>query len=191
MGGACLTSVNNAVHSRRPGAESQHQRASGTHPSRSDQSRSPHGPNADPSALPNRPFDTSHLDRPADRPQPVVADERLRRFATCYLAGHPADDPLVSPVTADLSGLPPMLIQAGTGDPFVADAHRLAEHARRHGVPVRLELYPLATHAFHIYWSFLPAAADALQQVGSFIQGVVSDSQAGPKRYTSGPGREE
>ena len=61
MGGACLTSVNNAVHSRRPGAESQHQRASGTHPSRSDQSRSPHGPNADPSALPNRPFDTSHL----------------------------------------------------------------------------------------------------------------------------------
>jgi acetyl esterase/lipase len=85
---------------------------------------------------------TAALDRPADRPQPVVADERLRRFATCYLAGHPADDPLVSPVTADLSGLPPMLIQAGTGDPFVADAHRLAEHARRHGVPVRLELYP-------------------------------------------------
>jgi acetyl esterase/lipase len=106
---------------------------------------------------------------------------------------HPgsADDPLVSPVTADLSGLPPMLIQAGTGDPFVADAHRLAEHARRRGVPVRLELYPLATHAFHIYWSFLPAAADALQQVDTFIQGVTSDSQGGPKRYTSSPGREE
>jgi hypothetical protein len=61
MGGDGLTSTNNAVHSRRRGAESQHQRANRTASRPIRPPRRPHGPNADPSALPNRPFDTSHL----------------------------------------------------------------------------------------------------------------------------------
>jgi acetyl esterase/lipase len=61
-------------------------------------------------------------------------------------------------------------VQGGTGDVIVVDAHRLAEHAGRCGVDVRLELYPVATHDFHIFWSFLPEAADALQQAAGFIR---------------------
>jgi monoterpene epsilon-lactone hydrolase len=103
-------------------------------------------------------------------PQPALSMDQLHDFAASYLAGHPADDEKVYPLNADLSGLPPMLIQAGTGDVFVDDAHRLAEHARTHGVDVQFELYPVPTHDFQIFWSFLPEAADALHQAGRFAR---------------------
>lgn len=81
---------------------------------------------------------------------------------------------MLSPLTTDLAGLPPMLIQVGTGDPFRIDSHKLADHARACGVDARLELYPVATHAFHIFWSFLPEAADALKQAGAFVRLLLS-----------------
>jgi monoterpene epsilon-lactone hydrolase len=104
--------------------------------------------------------------------QPGLSVEQLRGFAESYLGGHPADDPILDPLGADLTGLPPMLIQGGTGDVIVEDAHRLAEHARRHGVDVRLELYPVDTHDFQIFWSFLPEAAEAVQQAGHFASAI-------------------
>ncbi len=103
---------------------------------------------------------------------PGVSVEQLRGFAASYLDGHPADDPIVDPLGADLTGLPPMLIQGGTGDVIVEDAHLLAEQARRHGVDVRLELYPVDTHDFQIFWSFLPEAAEAVQQAGTFASAI-------------------
>ena len=118
-----------------------------------------------------------HLDELPGEPQPALSLDQLRSFATAYLAGHPMDDPVVSPLLADLTGLPPMLIQGGTGDFSVEDAHRLAERARQHGVDVRLELYPVATHDFQVFWSFLPEAADALQQAGRFARDVVTTRQ--------------
>jgi epsilon-lactone hydrolase len=95
-----------------------------------------------------------------------------RRSREAYLAGHPVDDPVVSPLLADLSGLPPMLVQAATGDPFRPDAQALADRAREHGVEVRLELYPVAVHVFHYFWTFLPEAASALESAGAFARDV-------------------
>ncbi|MGW5106707.1 alpha/beta hydrolase fold domain-containing protein [Nocardia sp. NPDC004123] len=110
--------------------------------------------------------------RPGEQPtepQPATAERLRQRFVTDYLAGHPHDDPMVDPLGTDLSDLPPILIQAGTGDTLLADAHRLVEHARRCDVAVTLQLYPVATHDFHIFWSFLPEAAEALRHAGQFI----------------------
>ncbi|MFC5833465.1 alpha/beta hydrolase fold domain-containing protein [Nonomuraea insulae] len=105
-----------------------------------------------------------------DPSQPVMPSVQLRRFTDAYLGGYAADDdPLLNPLTTDLTGLPPMLIQAGTGDPRTTDARRLAEHARGYGVDAQLELYPVAAHVFQLYWSFLPEAADAIDQLASFI----------------------
>jgi acetyl esterase/lipase len=101
---------------------------------------------------------------------PPVTIEQLHGFAAAYLDGQPLDDPVVSSLRADLTGMPPLLIQGGTGDSIVVDAHRLADHAERHGVDTRLELYPVPTHDFHIFWSFLPEAAEAVQQVGRFAK---------------------
>jgi epsilon-lactone hydrolase len=88
---------------------------------------------------------------------------------TAYLDGHPLDDPIVAPLLADLTGLPPMLIQAAAGDEGVGDAERLADHPLAHGIDVQLETYPVEAQSFQLDWSFLPEAAEALRQVASFV----------------------
>jgi monoterpene epsilon-lactone hydrolase len=113
-----------------------------------------------------------------DRPPGEVEDIR-RATAGLYLAGHPADDPLVNPLAADLAGLPPMLIQAATGDPVLDEARELADRAADCGVDARLELYPVDTHDFHVFWSFLPEAAQALRQAGRFAREASLAAQAG------------
>jgi acetyl esterase/lipase len=96
--------------------------------------------------------------------------ENLTRTMQAYLAGHPVEDPIVNPLVADLSGLPPMLAQAATGDLILPDARLLIDHALECGVDARLELYAADTHVFHVFWSFLPEAADALRQAGAFVR---------------------
>jgi epsilon-lactone hydrolase len=105
----------------------------------------------------------------SDTPATTVAIDGLFRCAAAYLAGHPHDDPVVDPLSADLAGLPRMLIQAATGDAQLADAKALAAHAQSYGVDVRLELFPVDAHAFQLFWSFLPEAADAIEAAGVFI----------------------
>jgi acetyl esterase/lipase len=88
----------------------------------------------------------------------------------------------VSPLLGDLTGLPPLLVQAATGDLVLSEAQRLTESAIEHGVDARLEVFPAETHVFHVFWSFLPEAADALQQAGAFIRDRVRDQ---PRRASA------
>ncbi len=116
------------------------------------------------------------LHNPSIEPEAAAAaaEQLSNRFTAPYLGGHPLGDPLVSPLSADLAGLPRLLIQAGTGDPLRTHAQRLAEHAQSCGVDAHLELYPTSTHAFQLFWSFLPEAADALQRAGRFVARAAS-----------------
>jgi acetyl esterase/lipase len=102
----------------------------------------------------------------------------MARGAAAYLGGHPADDPLVNPLAADFTGLPPLLVQAGTGDFALPQARALTDRASQHGVDARLELYPADTHVFHVFFSFLPEAADALRQAGEFIREMLTGDRA-------------
>ena len=63
-----------------------------------------------------------------------------------------------------------MLVQAATGDPVLGDATTLVDRAAEAGVDARFELFAVDTHDFHIFWSFLPEAASAMQQAGRFIR---------------------
>ena len=101
---------------------------------------------------------------------PVPSMEEVRLCTNAYLAGHPLSDPIVDPLSADLTGLPPLLIQAATGDARLADAKALAIRGREQGVDVRLEVFPVDAHAFQLFWSFLPEAADAMDMAGSYIR---------------------
>src|SRR4051812_8969589 len=112
-------------------------------------------------------------------PDPERHLAAARGFVKAYLGDAPATDPLVNPLGADLSGLPPLLIQCGTADPFVGDCQRLHERATAQGVDARLELFPVETHVFHVFWSFLPEAVDALEQAGRFIR---ARGRASPRR---------
>jgi len=101
--------------------------------------------------------------------------QQLERVANAYLAGHPPDDPIVNALVADLSGLPPILIQAATGDMIRSEAEAFAARALQHGIDARIELYPAETHVFHVFWPFLPEAADALQSAGAFVREQLAD----------------
>jgi acetyl esterase/lipase len=115
---------------------------------------------------------------PSEEPHAAMSAELGRRYAAAYLGGHPIDDPLVSSLDADLSGLPPILTQAATGDERLADARALTDRAREQGVDARLELYPVDAHVFQFFWSFLPEATDALESAGRFAREVRSAEQA-------------
>jgi epsilon-lactone hydrolase len=105
-------------------------------------------------------------------------DEALRGHAAAYLGEHPADDPLASPLGADLTGLAPLLIQAATGDARLEDARALADVSRSQGVDARLDLYSVDAHVFQLFWSFLPEAAEALQAAGRFAAGAEAEPEA-------------
>jgi monoterpene epsilon-lactone hydrolase len=104
--------------------------------------------------------------------------EAMRRFAAAYLGGHSPDDPVASPLGADLTGLPALLIQAATGDDRLVDANALTDHAHRHGVDARLELYSVDAHVFQLFWPFLPEAAEALQAAGRFVHEITPAPRA-------------
>ena len=101
---------------------------------------------------------------------------KTRPNAEAYLGAHPPGDPIVSPLTADLRGLPPLLVQVATGDEWCEDGKALVARAREHGVDARLELYPVATHVFQVFWSFLPEATEAIETAGRFTREVRSSA---------------
>jgi epsilon-lactone hydrolase len=107
----------------------------------------------------------------------LLLRQQSASLAASYLADHPIDDPVVSPLTADLSGLPPLLVQAATGDTQREDAHQVTQRARAHGVDARLELYPAETHAFQLFWSFLPEAKEGLERGGEFVRTVAGGAE--------------
>ena len=87
-----------------------------------------------------------------------------------YLDGTAADTTTVSPIFADLTGLPPMLIQAGTSEVLLDDAKRLAQRARDCGVETSLEIWDGMIHVWHFFAIAMPEARAAIRRVGDFIK---------------------
>jgi acetyl esterase/lipase len=87
-----------------------------------------------------------------------------------YLGDTPATNPLVSPVYADLTGLPPMLIQVSGSEVLLDDARRVSDNARRAGVEATLQIWPGLAHGWQIFAPFLPEARAALRDAARFIQ---------------------
>ncbi|WP_433383177.1 alpha/beta hydrolase fold domain-containing protein [Actinoplanes sp. CA-142083] len=119
---------------------------------------------------------TGRTHRPPQDSPIVFLPETAKVLAEAYLDGHPVDDPLVDPLHADLVGLPPLLIQAASGDSVFQEAILLAKRADSFAVPVSISVSPVATHDFHVFWTFLPEAATAIDQVGSFLRETTEKS---------------
>ncbi|RZS90896.1 acetyl esterase/lipase [Motilibacter rhizosphaerae] len=101
---------------------------------------------------------------------PVLRTASIARDAIAYAADRRAD-PLVSPLLADLRGLPPLLVQVGSAEILLDDATQLAARAAEADVPVQLEVYPGATHVFQHGADGSGGTADeALARVGAFVR---------------------
>lgn len=79
-------------------------------------------------------------------------------------------DPLVSPLYADLVGLPPLYIQASRDEGIVDDGRRFAERARHAGVDVRIDLFDGQQHTFQIGAGRAPVADDAIRRLADWAR---------------------
>lgn len=71
---------------------------------------------------------------------------------------------------AELSGLPPILIQVGTAETLLDDATRIAERLHRAGVSVRLAVWPNMLHVFPLFAPILSEGSDGCAEIGAFIR---------------------
>ena len=105
-------------------------------------------------------------------PEPFLDPAFLRARGRDYLGPEgDAADPLASVVHADLTGLPPLLLQVGGVDGTRFDALRLAERAAQDGVDLTLEVHPEMIHGFQgLASAGIPEAVRALEAVGAFVR---------------------
>ena len=100
---------------------------------------------------------------------PSVSKERLLKLAGIYLNGKNPQAPLASPIHADLTGLPPLLLQVGSIEVLLDDSTMLKEQAHKAGVSVQMEVWDDMPHVWHHYAPILPEARKAISKIGEFL----------------------
>jgi acetyl esterase/lipase len=98
----------------------------------------------------------------------------LRLSAAAYAGALPLDDPRVSPLGADLTGLPPVLVQVGDADLLLDDAVRIAERARGAGVDISLDVAAQMPHVYQAFAGLVPQADAAIARIGEWLEEVLA-----------------
>ena len=101
---------------------------------------------------------------------PVVSGNALRMMAGIYLAGADPRSPTASPLHADLTGLPPLLVQVGTREALLDDARRVAARARAARVDVTLTEYEDVIHMWVVSGPDIPESLAAYREAGDFVK---------------------
>jgi acetyl esterase/lipase len=99
----------------------------------------------------------------------IVKMDDDRTMARRYSGDADLREPLLSPLYADLHGLPPMLIQVGTREVLLDDSTRFADSAREAGVDVALEVWEDMIHVFQFFAFALPEGQQAVDRIGEFM----------------------
>lgn len=99
----------------------------------------------------------------------MLPAQRIHEAARLYAPTAQLDHPDVSPLFADLSGLPPLSVHVGTTEILLDDSQRLVERARLHGVSAELERWHRMPHVFPMFAEFLPEGRQALELIGRFV----------------------
>jgi acetyl esterase/lipase len=101
---------------------------------------------------------------------PVVTLQGLEEMAKHYCGNKDKTGPLVSPLFADLSGLPPVLIHVGSDEILLDDSLRLYKKLKEAGVDVQCKEFPEMVHVFHHFAAMLDQGKDALAEIADFLQ---------------------
>jgi monoterpene epsilon-lactone hydrolase len=101
---------------------------------------------------------------------PIHQRPMILALAKNYLGGQGDPcDPLVSPLYAELRGLPPLLIQVGDRETVLDDSVMLTDLARAAGVDVHLEVWGGMIHVFQMFGAELPEARRAIASIAGFL----------------------
>jgi monoterpene epsilon-lactone hydrolase len=99
----------------------------------------------------------------------LMSRDNLQARVSDYTSGQDPALGLISPIFADLSGLPPLIIQAGSHEVLLDDAVRLARQAALADVQVTLDITPGVPHVFQSFAAILDEGAAALDRAGQFL----------------------
>jgi monoterpene epsilon-lactone hydrolase len=105
--------------------------------------------------------------------------------ARYYLGDTDPRNPLASPLYADLSGLPPLLIHVGADEVLLDDSTRLAERARAAGVRVDLKIWPVVPHAWQLVPHLVPEARQSLKESAAFFRAQIVPAESKKEVMTS------
>jgi acetyl esterase/lipase len=108
---------------------------------------------------------------------PMCKPPVLALMAAAYLGGADPRTPGASPLYADLTGLPPMLVHVGTAETLLDDARRFATRAERSGVRLALEVWDDMIHVWHAFAMVLPEGQQAIERIGAFVRGALADGR--------------
>jgi len=101
---------------------------------------------------------------------PFFTRAGMEHTGAMYLAGQDPHQPKLSPaVCADLTGFPPILLQAGTNEMLLDDSTRMATRAREAGVDVILDVIADVPHVFQAFAGVLGEADEALDRAALFL----------------------
>ncbi len=101
---------------------------------------------------------------------PLVSLPGLELMAARYLSGADPESPLASPLYADLSGLPPLLMQVGDAEIILDDTTRFAQRARDAGVEVTERIWPEMCHIFPLFAPAIPEGQQGVDEIGEFLR---------------------
>lgn len=94
----------------------------------------------------------------------------LERLVEEHLGHLDLTDPAVSPVRADLAGLPPVLLTAGSTELLYCDSERMAHRLAEAGVPVTLQVWDRQLRVFQMFGPYLPESRAAIGALGAFVR---------------------
>jgi len=100
----------------------------------------------------------------------IPGPDGIRGMAHSYLGNADPRNPLVSPLYADLTGLPPLLVQVGTSEVLFDDATRVDAKARAAGVEVTFEAWNDMIHVFQLFAFMLDEGQQAIERIGVFVR---------------------
>jgi acetyl esterase/lipase len=109
---------------------------------------------------------------------PVLDKNALDALSKAYLGNNSATNPDVSPLYADLTGFPPLLLQVGSGEILLDDTLRIADKAHKAGVDVTTQVWPGMPHQWQLFPSLLDDADKAGQKIAEFAIAHFADPPA-------------
>jgi epsilon-lactone hydrolase len=98
---------------------------------------------------------------------PWLSPEATRLTPSLYIRDLDPRHPLVSPIYADLTGLPPMIVQVGKDEILLSDSARLVDRARAAGVEVDFKIWDDMWHVFQTF--SIPEGQQAVDEIGEFV----------------------
>ncbi|MDL4770877.1 MULTISPECIES: alpha/beta hydrolase [Thermomonosporaceae] len=103
---------------------------------------------------------------------PSAPGPLLERLVEGFLGHLDLADPAISPVRADLGGLPPVLLTAGSTELLYCDSELMARRLAEAGVPTTLQVWDRQIHVFQMFGPLLPESRAAIDELGAFVRGA-------------------